>query len=99
MLADQDLGYLLSQLTDVAAQWFNFGLYLGVPYGQLRIIKANNQDVVDCLRETLVYWLKKDSSPIAGKLLKALDKSKEKRLAHTLKKSLSLGDHRKGIIY
>ena len=99
LLSDKDLGYLLSKLTDVASEWLNFGIYLGIPYGQLRIIKANNQDVMDCLRETLVFWLKKDNkSPTAGKLLKALDKMEEKKLAYTLEKSLSIGEHRKGII-
>ena len=99
VLGDQDLGWLLSQLstTDVAAHWFNFGIHLNIRHAQLKIFEANNyRDVVACLRETLAYWLNKN--PTAEKLLKALNKAGEKRLAQTLQKSLSLGDHRKGIV-
>ena len=93
----QDLGWLLSQLkvTVMASDWFNFGVYLGVPYAQLKIYQANNQDVTNCLRETLAYWLSKN--PSTEKLVKAINRTGEKWLAQTLQKSLSLGDHRKGI--
>ena len=91
----QDLSWLLSNLEDVASDWFNFGLKLNIKYGHLKVIEANNRnDVVACLREVLACWL--NQNPTAGQLLKALKEMEKNRLLQHIKQGLSQGDHRRG---
>ena len=56
-----ELPGLLAELHDVAAKWYNIGLYLVPPItnGTLDTIKANCcGECGDCLREMLSCWLK-----------------------------------------
>ena len=67
-----DLPYLMTALQPVY-DWFNLGVYLGVPHATLMKIKIEQREVVeDCKREMLVAWLR--SSEVATKhhLMKAL---------------------------
>ena len=69
---DVDLPYLMRALQP-AYNWFNLGVYLGVPHATLMKIKIEQREVVeDCKREMLVAWLR--SSEVATKhhLMKAL---------------------------
>ena len=68
---DVDLPYLMTALQPVY-DWFNLGVYLGVPHATLMKIKIEQREVVeDCKREMLVAWLR--SSEVTTKShLKAL---------------------------
>ena len=91
----QDLSWLLSNLEDVASDWFTFGLKLNIKYSCLKVIEADNRnDCVACLRKVLACWL--NQNPTAGQLLKALKEMEMNRLLQHIKQSLSQGDHRRG---
>ena len=95
----EDLAWLLNKLAGVAFNWLNFGLHLGIKFHVLKAIEKNYpRDSNDCLRETLVCWLK-GRNPTTGQLLKALDTTGEKELSHTLKQSFIQCDHRQGYLY
>ena len=51
----------------MAAYWFTVGVFLGVPYHELQIIRNDYRDQSkECLRETLAAWLTgKEASPAA----------------------------------
>ena len=85
-----ELPGLLAELHDVAAKWYNIGLYLVPPItnGTLDTIKANCRgECGDCLREMLSCWLKKgDPKPSWEAVVAALRNPVvgEERLAQTL---------------
>lgn len=98
VLKMDDLMWLLSKLISVASNWFNFGLFLGIQFYELKTIeKKYAHDCNDCLRETLACWLKQN--PTTGQLLKALNTAGESKLSRTLKQSFIQCDHRKGYLY
>ena len=98
VLKMDDLMWLLSKLISVASNWFNFGLFLGIQFHELKTIeKKYAHDCNDCLRETLACWLKRN--PTTGQLLKALNTAGESKLSRTLKQSFIQCDHRKGYLY
>lgn len=95
VLGIDDLSWLLSHTTELASNWQNFGVYLKVPYKNLRIIKADNpSDSVSCLRETLVQWLEKN--PTCEDLVNAVHCLGDVQLAHTLQESFARCEHRIG---
>ena len=59
----KDLFSVHSELIPVSLNWKDIGLALGLGYDKLQIIERNNQDVTDCLRETLAEWLKNTTRP------------------------------------
>ena len=46
------------QLLPLAAHWRNIGALLGVSNDILRVIRQNERESDDCLREMLSVWLK-----------------------------------------
>ena len=61
-LATNDLPHILITLTPVAAKCHNFGLFLGVPEPQIKIIEHNYSKCEDQLREIIVTRLNQESS-------------------------------------
>ena len=61
-LTTNDLPHVLITLIPVAAKCHNFGLFLGVPEPQIRIIEHNNSKCEDQLREIIVTRLNQESS-------------------------------------
>ena len=53
--------------------WFNLGVYLGVPYATLKKIEREQEKrVEDCKREMLVAWLKSSEVLTKDHLMDAL---------------------------
>ena len=61
-LATNDLPHILITLIPVAAKCHNFGLFLGVPEPQIKIIEHNYSKCEDQLREIIVTRLNQESS-------------------------------------
>ena len=81
---------LLNELSVVAANWYNIGIFLNVNIGTLKAIQVRYRDEPkDCLRELLLCWLKevdpKPSWEIVCGALKA-PFIKESHLAQNLEK-------------
>ena len=53
----------MEELADVRAKWYNIGLGLGLGVGTLNCIKIEHSDTSDCLRETLMIWMKSYPPP------------------------------------
>ena len=69
---DVDLPYLMTALKPVY-DWFNLGVYLGVPHATLMEIKIEQREVVeDCKREMLVAWLRSSDEITKHHLMNAL---------------------------
>ena len=51
VLTPNDLGRVLAASIEAQSQWFNVGLLLKVPEGQLKAIKVDFDVCRDCLRE------------------------------------------------
>ena len=69
---DVALPYLMTALKHVY-DWFNLGMYLGVPHATLMEIKIEQRErVVDCKREMLVAWLRSSEVTTKSHLMKAL---------------------------
>ena len=62
-LTSDDLGCVLEEVLDVAAQWYNLGLKLKVRTGRLNCIRAEFNTPEDRLREMLNAWLTTDDNP------------------------------------
>ena len=62
-LSDKDLLNIMEELADVRAKWYNIGLGLGLGVGTLNCIKIEHGDTSDCLRETLMIWMKSYPPP------------------------------------
>ena len=67
-----DLGCVLEEVLDVAAQWYNVGLKLKVRTGRLNSIRAEFNTPEDQLREMLNTWLTTGDSPSWKTLIDAL---------------------------
>ena len=51
---------LIDALSEIAANWYDLGMRLGVPIATLDAIRETNKHVVgDCLREMLKWWMGK----------------------------------------
>ncbi|XP_019862422.1 PREDICTED: uncharacterized protein LOC109591056, partial [Amphimedon queenslandica] len=72
ILTIKDLAEILQALKDShfeATKWFDLGLYLGLIYGDLKIIETNYpQNIERCLRECLALWLTEDIEATCDKL-------------------------------
>ena len=69
---DVDLPYLMTALQPVY-DWFNLGVYLGVPHATLMEIKIEQRErVADCKRDMLVAWLRSLDEITKHHLMKAL---------------------------
>ena len=60
-LTTSDLDHILITLIPVAAKCHNFGLFLGVPDTQIKIIEHNYSKGEDQLREIIVTRLNQES--------------------------------------
>ena len=57
---EDDLPGTIRELTDVAASWRNIGIQLGIPDSQLETIQLQGDKPLDCLRQTLATWLRRN---------------------------------------
>ena len=67
-----DLGCVLEEVLDVAAQWYNLGLKLKVRTGRLNCIRTEFISPEDQLREMLNAWLTTGDNPSWKTLIDAL---------------------------
>ena len=81
-----DFGDLLTSLVPKAAKWNFLGIQLGLSPDELDIIRANSQDVEECLRKVLQKWYDKTLNPTWQKIIAALRALGELRLAEDLEK-------------
>ena len=98
-----DLGCVLEEVLDVAAQWYNLGLKLKVRTGRLNCIRAEFNTPEDQLREMLNAWLTTGDNPSWKTLIDALGSKmvEASQLAATLetkycpveRTELDVGDH------
>ena len=71
-VTSDDLGCVLQEVLDVAAQWYNLGLKLKVRTGRLNCIRAEFNTPEDQLREMLNAWLTTGDNPSWKTLIDAL---------------------------
>lgn len=94
-----NLPFLLHFLTGVAYIWELIGVYLDIPDGELKNIKAKpdlcNASVIYFLKEMLFHWLQQ--GPESLKLITALEKVGQKKLSIDLEEKFSQGDHERGL--
>ena len=83
-LATNDLPHILVTLTPVAAKCHDFGLFLGVPEPQIRIIEHNYSKCEDQLREIIVTRLNQESSLTWPIIVTALQKLGEHELVRKI---------------
>ena len=57
-LSVDDVQVVREELNDVRAKWYDIGMQLRVSVGTLDAIKTQYSGPSDCLRETLITWLK-----------------------------------------
>ena len=57
---EDDLQDIIRELVDVAANWKGLGTFLGIRDGQLQAIKLQGNSPLDCLREMLATWLRRN---------------------------------------
>jgi len=62
-LSEKDLLNVMEELADVRAKWYSIGLGLGLGVGTLNCIKIEHSDTSDCMRETLMIWMKSYPPP------------------------------------
>lgn len=63
----------LNHLLEVAYNWHNIGVFLGVPNYELKCIENDYKKSKDCLREMLTEWLKQPN-PTWKQLAEAVEK-------------------------
>ena len=59
MLKQNDLSVLLQELTPLASDWEDIGIFLGIDDGTLSSIKGEQQHMRANLREMLRTWLRR----------------------------------------
>lgn len=79
------LGIILREFMSLylAADWQSIGALLDLPPMQLQAIRHDNSKAIDCMREMLDVWLKREPPPTWERLIKAveiLDEAKAKHL-------------------
>ena len=85
VLTDSDLSVLFGELIELASEWENIGVLLGINTGTLNSIKSDEKSAVSCLRKMLETWLKQvNSQPTLNALCKAVEKF-DPRYAQQLK--------------
>ena len=73
VIAPSELKTCFKLLLEIASEWQNVGVLLGVEYPQLAQIKSDNSTSTDCLREMLSVWLNQvDPSPTWKTLVDAV---------------------------
>ena len=57
----------------IVTDWFNFGIYLGIPHEELMVVGKdyNIMGTERCKLETLIIWMKRES-PTWSKVIQAL---------------------------
>lgn len=80
---------LLNSLISKAAKWDSLGIQLGLSPDELDIIKANSQDVEECLKNVLQKWHKKNLNPTWQAIIAALKAMDEARFARDLELKVS----------
>ena len=88
-LTVDDLRTVIKELNNVCAKWYNIGVQLGVSVGTLDAIEKQYSDPSDCLRKTLMTWLK-SSTPTWTNIVDALNIVGEARLAADLEQKCCL---------
>ena len=70
---EHSLKDILDSISTVAADWFNLGVALGLPYHTLKRIESDYpRDAPRCLTEMIIAWLQKSSQPTWQGLVLAL---------------------------
>ena len=73
VIAPSELKTCFKLLLEIAPEWQNVGVLLGVEYPRLAQIKSDNSTSTDCLREMLWVWLNQvDPSPTWKTLVDAV---------------------------
>ena len=78
---EDDLADTITELNDVAAKWRSIGVLLGIRDNQLEAIQLQGDSPLDCLRQMLASWLRKNYSverfgdPTWAKLVEAINHS------------------------
>ena len=67
-----ELGVLQEALTEITAQWHEFGIQLGVKPSRLQQFQTYTSNVRFYLNQMLQVWLKKDPPPTILELIAAL---------------------------
>ena len=84
---EHSLKAILDSISTVAADWFNLGVALGLPYYTLKRIEADYpRDAPRCLTEMIIAWLQISSQPTWQGLVLALMSPLVNRvdIAHTI---------------
>ena len=63
---------LFNSLLPKAAKWESLGLQLGLSPDELATIKANSEDVEECLRRVLTKWFDRTVQPTWQEVVSAL---------------------------
>ena len=81
-----DLRVLLEELHWLQSKWFDLGIHLQLSSHALENIKCHFWNPGDCLRETLIIWLKTTPNPTWKMVIDALRRRSlgEHRLAFAL---------------
>ena len=70
---ENSLKDILDSISTVAANWFNLGVALGLPYHTLERIESDYpRDAPMCLTKMIIAWLQKSSQPTWRGLIFAL---------------------------
>lgn len=85
--ARPDMRILNRFITNMAPEYYDIGLELGVEYEQLEIIRSdpNLCNPQDKCRKMLDLWLKNDTSATWSKLCNALEELKQSQLAKNIR--------------
>ena len=88
---------LFNSLLPKAAKWESLGLQLGLSPDELATIKANSEDVEECLRRVLIKWFHRTVQPTWQEVAAALRSPglEDHRLAVELEQKYCLQDTRK----
>ena len=54
---------LYNEVSDIAPDYFTFGLNLGLPYHKLKEIERNHSEVARKLQEVIAVWLESNAEP------------------------------------
>ena len=87
-MTDKSIKVVRTELYCARAKWYDIGIELGIPVGDLKSIKAMCDTPSECLLEALEYWLKQvDPKPSWKTLISALEQPAvgEKQLAYNLR--------------
>ena len=76
----------MNQELSSVAEWYTLGINLGLPKHELDIIRKDfdREGVLQCRLEMLTLWYDNHPDVTWSDLVKALDQTSQKRLAHKL---------------